>query len=322
MNLYIKTSEFAAIFIVLLFAAVYLRRLNILKRADAPIFAKLIVNLVLPALLLSHLSRVKLDSSVITDSLLFFLVEVITFCLALLCGFYVLRLAKPSLGVFVLSSTIGSTAILGVSYVSYVFNGNLEAVARALLISQLSVGVPAYIICPVVMIWCSPSSIAHSSPWGKCIEVLKAPTIIAVFLGIIWSALKLPTQGLFLEPIFGAMDIASQSLVFLVAILLGLTIERSSFLRQSLPVVLCCAGFVLALEPLLLFSLQKALGVSEFNLQICYLLSSMPAAYTIIAYAVRYDNDVKLASTLVIATKLVSVVTIPSLMLLLPLMSA
>jgi predicted permease len=45
----------------------------------------------------------------------------------------------------------------------------------------------------------------------------------------------------------------------------------------------------------------------------------MPAAYTIIAYAVRYKADVRLASTLVIATKLFSIATIPSLMLLLSL---
>jgi predicted permease len=321
MNLYIKASEFAAIFIVLLFAALVLRRLNVLNRTDAPVFARLIVNLVLPALLLSHLARVKADASVIADALLFFLVEVIAFCLALFFGRYVLKLPKFSLGVFVLCSTIGSTAILGVSYVSYVFDGNLEAVARALLVSQLAVGVPAYIVCPIVMIWSSPSSIAQSTALGKCVEVFKTPTIIAVFLGIFWSAFKLPTQGIFMEPFFGAMDIASQSLVFLVAILLGLTIERSSVIRKSLPVVLSCALLVLVVEPLMLYVLQKAMGIPEFNLQICYLLSSMPAAYTIIAYAVRYEADVKLASTLVIATKLISVVTIPSLMLLLPLLS-
>jgi predicted permease len=48
--------------------------------------------------------------------------------------------------------------------------------------------------------------------------------------------------------------------------------------------------------------------------QICYFLSSMPAAYTIIAYAVRYGADVPLASTLVVSTKLLSVITIPTMM--------
>lgn len=319
MNLYLKTSEFAAIFLILLMAALMLRWLKVLKQADAPLFAKLIVNLVLPALLLSHLAKISADPSVITDSLTFIFVEATIFGLASICGHHFLKLPKPSLGVFVLCSTIGSTAILGISYVTFVFDGNLEAVSRALLISQFAVGVPAYILCPIVLIWSSQSLAEQPSIWGKTIEVFKTPTIIAIIIGVSWSALKLPTEGLLMEPFFGAMDIASRSLVFLVAILLGLTIERGAFSRKYLPAILFCALLVLLAKPLMLYGFQRAIGIPRMNLQICYLLSSMPAAYTIIAYAVRYKADVRLASTLVIATKLLSIATIPSLMLLLSL---
>ena len=316
MDLYFKTLEFALIFIVLLLAALALRQLNVLKKADAPIFARLIVNAVLPALLFSHLAKISADASVISDSLTFFIIESTIFGLAFLTGRHLLKLPKSSLGVFVLCSTIGSTAILGISYVSFVFNGNVEAVARALLISQIAVGIPAYIICPITMVWASESSAAQLSAQEKCIEILKTPTILAILLGVSWSALRLPTGGLLLEPLFGAMDMAAQSLVFLVAILLGLTIERNIPIRKYLWIIICCALLVLIAEPLMLYALQTSMGFDQFNRQLCYLLSSMPAAYTIIAYAVRYKTDVKLASTLVISTKILSIATIPSLMLL------
>jgi predicted permease len=316
MDLYLKTIEFAATFIILLLFAFILRWLDILQKSDAPVFAKLIVNVVLPSLLLSNLARISLDTSVLADTLTFFFVEVLVFGLAFLVGRYALHLPKTSLGVFVLSSTIGSTAILGISYVSFVFDANIEAVAKALLISQIAVGIPAYILCPIVLMWTGDAEPKSYGFWSKALEIFKTPTIIAIFFGIAWSFLEIPTQGILLDSLFTAMDIAGKSLVFLVALLLGLTIERIP-IRDYALTILSCALIVLVIEPLALYGLQTLLGLNQFDKQLCYLLSSMPAAYTIIAYSVRYQADVKLASTLVVATKILSIITIPSLMLLL-----
>jgi predicted permease len=313
MNLYLNAIEFAASFVILLVVSLVLRYLGVIQKSDAALFSKLIVNVVLPALLVSSLSKISANFEILKVAASFLVVEIMLFGVAFVVGRYVLNLPKVSLGVFVLCSTVGSTAILGIAYISFVFNGEVEAVGKGLLISQLAVGIPAYIFCPIVCMWSGDADFNKSQWFGHCKSLLMTPTIVAILIGLVWSFVGLPTSGGFIGTIFTAMDIIGRSLVFLVAILLGLTIQRIPF-RENILVVFICAFFILVAEPLLLFKIQTWLGFDIKDIQICYFLSSMPAAYTIIAYAVRYGADVPLASTLVVSTKLISIVTIPTMM--------
>jgi predicted permease len=313
MNLYLNTVEFAATFIVLLAVSLVLRYQGVIQKSDAPLFAKLIVNVVLPALLVSTLSKISINTDILRLSLSFLAVEAFIFGLSFTVGRYLLRLPRKSLGVFTLCSSGGSTAILGIAYISFIFEGESEAVGKGLLISQLAVGIPANILCPIVCMWSGTTGFNRQQWFGHCRSILTTPTVLAVLVGLTWSYIGIPTSGGFIGTLFTAMEIISKCLVFLVAILLGLTIQRIP-IRKNIPVIVACTLFILVAEPLLLFKLQTWLGFEIKDIQICYLLSSMPAAYTIIAYAVRYGADVTLASTLVVSTKLISIVTIPTMM--------
>ena len=313
MNLYFNAIEFAATFIILLAVSLLLRHQGVIKQTDATLFAKLIVNVVLPALLVSTLSKISVNTGILKVAATFLAVEALVFGASYAVGLYILSLKRPSLGVFILCSTVGSTAILGISYISFVFQGDAEAVGKGLLISQLAVGIPAYIFCPMVCMWSGNKGVEKFRWLGHCKSILTTPTIIAILIGVTWSALGIPTSGGIIGTVFTAMEIIGKSLVFLVAILLGLTIQRIP-LRENILTISFCALFILIAEPLLLFHLQTYLGLEMKDKQICYFLSSMPAAYTIIAYAVRYGADVPLASTLVVSTKLLSVLTIPTMM--------
>lgn len=313
MNLYFNTIEFAATFIILLLVSLILRQQGIIQKSDASLFAKLIVNVVLPALLISTLSKISVNTDILKVAASFLFVEAILFGGSFAVGKYLLSLPRASLGVFVLCSTVGSTAILGIAYISFIFEGEVEAVGKGLLISQLAVGIPAYIFCPIVCMWSGNTDFDKSQWLAHCKTILTTPTIVAILIGLVWSYIGLPTSGGLIGTAFTAMDIIGRSLVFLVAILLGLTIQRIPF-KENILAILVCALFILVVEPILLFNLQTWLGFEIKDIQICYFLSSMPAAYAIIAYAVRYGADVPLASTLVVSTKLLSVVTIPAMM--------
>ena len=313
MSLYLNAIDFAATFLILVLVSLVLRKIGMIQKSDSTLIAQLIVNVVLPALLVDNLSKVSVSRSVLQDASTFFAVEVFLLILSYAVGSFLLRLPKASLGVFILCSTIGSTAILGVSYISFIFNADNEAVAKGLLISQLAVGLPAYIFCPIIAMWAGKNR-SNRIDWLKqCKQILTTPTIIAIVLGLSWTWLNLPTHGGLIGSLFAAMDLIGKCLDFLVALLLGLTVQRIP-LNKNLPVILCCSAFILILEPVLLYNLQTALSFSAKDIQITYFLASMPAAYTIIAYAVRYQADVTLAATLVVSTQIISVITIPSMM--------
>lgn len=313
MDLYLNAIEFAATFIILLLVSLILRQQGVVQKDDASLFAKLIVNVVLPSLLINTLAKISVNTEILKVAASFIAVEAFIFGVSFAVGKFLLNLPRASLGVFVLCSTVGSTAILGIAYISFIFEGESEAVGKGLLISQLAVGIPAYIFCPVVCMWSGNLDFNKTQWLTHCKMILTTPTIVAIVIGLIWSYIGLPTTGGLIGTAFTAMDIIGKSLVFLVAILLGLTIQSIPF-RKNILVILACAFFILILEPVLLFKIQIWLGFEIKDIQICYFLSSMPAAYTIIAYAVRYGADVPLASTLVVSTKLISVVTIPSMM--------
>jgi hypothetical protein len=56
-------------------------------------------------------------------ALYFLLAELITFFLSYAVGKFILKLLPPSLGVFTICSTFGSTAILGTAFITAVFQG-------------------------------------------------------------------------------------------------------------------------------------------------------------------------------------------------------
>jgi predicted permease len=59
------------------------------------------------------------------------------------------------------------------------------------------------------------------------------------------------------------------------------------------------------------------MNIESKDMEISFLLAAMPASNSIIAFAVRYKTDPKLASTLVVTTNILSVITIPVMLLLL-----
>jgi predicted permease len=228
-------------------------------------------------------------------------------------GKRILNLKRPSLAVFILCSTFGSTAILGSAFLTAVFSGDAQSVAAGILISQLSVGIPAYVAMPAISIYFSEDKNIRLNLRTIIEQIVLSPSIIAIVIGLLWSISASPTSGLLITPFFNTLNYAGVTLVFMVALLNALALQPIN-LRNDSATILSCAILILLAEPVCVYWLDHSLGVSIRYTQTSFILAAMPSANSIIAYAIRYRTDEKLAATLVTSTALLSSITIPSIM--------
>lgn len=312
MHLYQNAVSFTASFALLVCIMLLLRARDVVSKSDAPLIARLTLDFVLPALLMSKLSTARLNQEVLRVSFYIFLAESVIGLISFYIGKYILRLPRPSLAPFILCSTFGSTAILGTAFLTSILDGDAQSVAFGLLVSQLSVGVPAYFIIPTVSLYFSDKH-AEFDLLGLLRHILLSPPIIAIFVGIAWSLSKAPTLGPLLTPIFNALDFAGATLVFMVALLNALALEPISLKSHGFA-ILFCTFLVLLLEPLLVYWMESYSQISIRDMQISFILAAMPASNSVIAYSIRYHTDAKLAAALVTSTAVLDCLVLPSLM--------
>jgi predicted permease len=313
MDLYLNALSFTATLIILVSLTLYLRSKNIVSTTDAPMIARIVVGVVLPALLFRQLAFIDLTSEILRLSLYFILAQFLVASISVFVGKCLLKLPDPSLGVFILCSTFGSTAILGSAFISAVFHGDHHAIGTGLLVSQLAVGIPANIFCPIVVMVCGEARENKITTKNIIRTILLAPSTIAIALGLIWSVGSLPTEGLAITPIFKACEYVSGSLVFMVALLNGLSLQAISIKRDFITVISCCF-LILVAEPTILYWINSLMQITTIDQQISFMLAAMPSSNSIIAFAIRYKADSKLAATLVTTTVALSALSVPLIM--------
>jgi predicted permease len=313
MNLYHNALSFTASFVLLIGLLLTLRGKGIISKTDAPAIARLTIDFVLPCLLLGKLPFIHLTAEIFWTSSYLILSEIMIGVASYYFGKSILNLKRPSLAVFILCSTFGSTAILGSAFMTAIFSGDAQSVAAGLLISQLSVGIPAYVAMPAISIYFSEDKNIGLNLRTIIDQIVLSPSIIAIVIGLLWSISASPTSGLLITPFFNTLNYAGVTLVFMVALLNALALQPINIKNDS-GTILSCAILILLVEPVCVYWLDQSFDVSIRYTQTSFILAAMPSANSVIAYAIRYRTDEKLAATLVTSTALLSAITIPSIM--------
>ena len=141
---------------------------------------------------------------------------------------------------------------------------------------------------------------------------LTAPNL-AIMAGLVWALLGINVSLSLVQPIFTAMKLIGDTIPFLVAISIGLSLNNFPN-RNDMAVITFCAVFILIAEPLLIFYMDTQIKEPYLDRQLSFILAAMPAAPVIAVYAIRYEANPKLASTLIAATTVLSAITIPTLL--------
>lgn len=162
----------------------------------------------------------------------------------------------------------------------------------------------------VLIIYSLGVFIASKKHWKESIrEIFKVPLIYAAVLGFLVNLSDITVPGLVIEPLkfIGLMAIP------LVLIILGYNLSNVKV--TSLPTTLLASflrigvGLLIGLFAVSLFNLEGLLR------SIVILDSAMPAAVFSSVLATKYRNEADLVSSVVLVTTLISLITIPLLLI-------
>ena len=138
-------------------------------------------------------------------------------------------------------------------------------------------------------------------------KIATHPCLVSVYLGLFFFVTQLPLPAFVTETIRYISSCNSALTMFLVGTILADVRLRSIFNRLTAAFSL----LRLVLLPLAALGLGVALGLERVSLGVSVLMTGMPAGATAAIFAARYHSDAPFATQCVVASTLLSMVTLP-----------
>ncbi len=262
------------------------------KKIDTAPFVDLLVYITGPALIISSISRSTLN---LPDFLSIFAAAVSVILIQAAVVFMIFTLRKSKKSGLYLPAIIGNTGYIGypVALFAYGTLGLSSAIVYDMANSLFLFSVGIYLV--------------HHKRDFK--EMFRIPLLYAVVLGLCINILDLRIP----EAIFTPLDMVGSITIPLALMVLGYRLAsiKVSHVSKAVSVSLfrMIGGFIAGLLIVFLFSLE---GVIR---NIVILQASMPSAVMTMILTHKYKKDSELVASIVLITTLLSVVTIPLILL-------
>jgi malate permease and related proteins len=304
-----------AIIIMLgLIAIAYLLKMGgIIRDEHRPLFSRLVMDFALPAMIFSALATVAPVKWDIVAAGLMLAVVAGQLAIGWLIG-TALHLTRPKMGAFMLAVAFSSSATLGYTLVSQIFPGNAAALTSAVMISELGVGIPCIVIGAVIAMYFGGSK--DISIWPGLRAYLVSPLFIAIVAGLGASFLLSSCTNPLWQTFLAVLSPVGGSLMIFVALGVALMIRWVPLEKIGLLVVITLI-LSLVLQPLFAIILAAVVTLPVLQTQVLVLETAMPSGMIAAVLSARYGCDGELASVLVMATYVFSLITLPVVMLLL-----
>lgn len=308
MDIHLRVLASIAVLLGLICLVVLLRRLGVVKAEQGKLFANLVMDVTLPALIFTSLARQPLEWREGLLALVMFGAEMLCLALAWLLG-RILRLSHPQMGAFMLTAGFGSSALLGFALISQVFPGDAAALGEAVVISEVGVGPAMFTIGVMVAIYFGSAQVSAQERLRTALRYFYSPIFFAIVAGLVCANLSLPWQRPLLAELMRGLDILAQANTFMVALTVGAALEFQGF-RSALTLATIVCAIKLLLKPVLVWLPTLAMTLPAWQTQVLVLEGAMPSALLTVALSARYGCDATLASRLVFATSAVGAGTI------------
>ena len=305
----LQVTESVLAFSLVVLAIVLLKQASVISQEDGKLFARLLTQVVLPAMIFSQLAFLPVSSR----QLLLVVVMIVSGVASLLVAWLIgrlLRLPRPKVGALMISSSFGSSAFIGYPMIQFAFPNNPQAMADAILVSELGVGLPIFTLCPLVAMHFGAAAEDGAGLWSTVRDYCLSPIFMAVLLGLVTSFLPIPQGTPFLAPFFAALHMISGTIAFLAALILGLELKFKS-LHLMLPLLIASAAIQMGLQPALANWQAGLFHLTQEQRQVLVLISSMPSAVLGTVFATRYQCDSETTSALSFANIILGVLLVP-----------
>lgn len=303
-------AETVTAFTLLVLAGYLLKKKGVLKQEDGAMFARLLTQAVLPATIFYQLWTHPLSGSNFTPVLVMFLSGSVALAISWLAG-SLLKFDRPSTGALMIISSFGSSALIGYPIIEYTFSNDPQALAEGIAISELGVGLPIFILCPIVAMYFG-GTFKKGQDLGKLAkDYFLSPIFISVVLGLAFSRLSLPDGMPLVDTIREALKMTQGALVVVSAVILGLQLSFQPA-KGFWILIAVSIGVQMFFQPWFSQALSNLLPVSAENRQILILMSAMPAAILGPVFAARYNCAAKTATLLTFTHIAISPVLVPA----------
>lgn len=228
----------------------------------------------------------------------------VAFCIAILsyiCGKVLYgRYPAEKKSILQYCTLVNNSGFLGMPMVSAVYG------TEGLLYASI------YIIPNRIMMWTAGLSLFTVSDFkSKCRNIFLNPCIITVFLGLARRIFNLPFPEFLDKAIAGIGAVTSP----LSMIVIGTMLVGISWKTLLEPSIFYLAAVRLVGLPLIGLAIMELLHFDPMLTGISLILTGMPAGSTSALLAAKYGADEDYASRCIITTTIMSLVTIPLLML-------
>jgi len=300
----------AILVIALIYAlALVLRRKGTLTEDHSLTLARIVTDLCLPAVIFVSLARQTIELHQIEPALVMLGLEL--FCIAVAWGVSVLlKFDRAQQGAIVFCSAFGSSTFLGYAIIMQMFPHTHEALSEAVLISEIGVGYPIFILGPLLAAYFGSQKVERAVQWKASLGFFKSPVFFALIIGLLWGAFRLPGQeNAFLAPLFQLCHVLASALTPLAILSVGLMF-RMPPLRKIVASLTIVIILKLIIKPLLAGWLAVQCGFPDLWQEVLVLLAAMPPAVLGAVFLRRYGGDASLASALLLTASVASCVTL------------
>lgn len=310
-SIYISLLESIAIIMGLILIALFLRKRAIISEEHRPLFARLVTDFSLPALIFTGLARESFEEAELVA--VGIVATALLFCMVLgWAAGRLLGLKAGQLGAFIMVASFGSSSTLGYALISQAFPNDPTALAEAVVISELGVGILIFTLGVAVAIYFGQGRGGSFSSGLR--TFLKSPIFISLIFGLSFSLLGLPLTNPILSIPLRVLDVIGGSLAIFVAFAIALMLRPIPV--RTLGLLIVAAGLIkLIAKPLIAFSMARFEDLPLTLTEILLIETAMPSGTVAAVLADRYGCDGSIASALVIATYGLSLATIPLIML-------
>lgn len=288
------------ILFIYLTTGIYCFKMNLIDSYTKQKLVDFILKISLPCMIFNSFNK-PLTSEILQKTTLVFLVA---FCIALLsylCGkIFYNRFPASQKSILQYCTLVNNSGFLGMPMVSSVYG------ADGLLYASI------FIIPNRIMMWTAGLSLFTVADFKiKCKNIFLNPCIITVFLGLTRRIFNLPFPQFLDKAIENIGAITSP----LSMIIIGTMLAGISWKTLLEPSIFYLAVIRLIGLPLVALVLMKLLNFDPLLSGVSLILTGMPAGSTSALLAAKYGADEDYASRCIITTTLMSLITIPILML-------
>ena len=281
----------------------FLMRIGLFTKEFNRVADKYVFKVALPVLLFKDIATADIRSDFNLTFVLFCMITTTIMFLAIWGLSYIFIKDKTQVGAFAQASARGSAAVLGIAFINNIY-GN-SGMAPLMIVSA----VPLYNILSVIIL-------TFSADMGKgvnkgenikkaCLNVIKNPIIIGIFLGLPFSIFGISIPQISLK----AVTSIAQTATPIALLVVGAGFEGAKAIKKIK--LTSIATFIkLVLLPLIFFPFAIAFGFRGSELVAILIMLGSPTTVTCYIMAKNMGNDEVLSSSIVVMATLLSSVTL------------